>query len=67
MKLDLVLVEAIGIDGKGVKHPLGLIEGAPRQRPLRNVQPKSGTSPWLPQTRLAVKPSACEICAEGFF
>jgi transposase-like protein len=25
---DLVLVAAIGIDGKGVKHPLGLIEGA---------------------------------------
>jgi putative transposase len=25
---DLVLVAAIGIDGEGVKHPLGLIEGA---------------------------------------
>ena len=25
---DLVLVAAIGIDGNGVKHPLGLIEGA---------------------------------------
>jgi putative transposase len=25
---ELVLVAAIGIDGKGVKHPLGLIEGA---------------------------------------
>src|SRR3954471_303713 len=25
---DLVLVAAIGIDGKGVKHPLGLVEGA---------------------------------------
>ena len=24
----LVLVAAIGIDGEGVKHPLGLIEGA---------------------------------------
>jgi hypothetical protein len=45
MKLDLVLVEAIGIDGKGVKHPLGLIEGAPRQRPLRNVQQRAGHPP----------------------
>src|SRR3979409_459669 len=25
---ELVLVAAIGIDGQGVKHPLGLIEGA---------------------------------------
>src|SRR5207302_5467426 len=25
---DLVLVAAIGIDGEGVKHPLGLVEGA---------------------------------------
>jgi putative transposase len=25
---DLVLVAAIGVDGEGVKHPLGLIEGA---------------------------------------
>src|SRR5438552_19147318 len=25
---DLVLVAAVGIDGNGVKHPLGLIEGA---------------------------------------
>src|ERR1700730_4284156 len=25
---DLVLVAAIGIDGEGIKHPLGLIEGA---------------------------------------
>jgi hypothetical protein len=45
MKLDLVLVEAIGIDGKGVKHPLGLIEGAPRQGPLRNVQQRAGHPP----------------------
>jgi hypothetical protein len=56
MKLDLVLVAAIGIDGKGVKHPLGLIEGAPRHRPLRNVQQRAEHPPWLPQTRLAVKP-----------
>ena len=27
---DLVLVGALGIDGEGNKHPLGLVEGPPR-------------------------------------
>jgi putative transposase len=30
---DLVLVAALGIDGDGNKHPLGLIEGRPRMQP----------------------------------
>jgi putative transposase len=34
---DLVLVAALGIDGDGNKHPLGLIEGAIENRPV--VQP----------------------------
>jgi hypothetical protein len=27
---DLVLVAALGIDGNGDKHPLGLVEGRPK-------------------------------------
>ena len=45
---DLVLVGALGIDGEGSKHPLGLVEGRPRMLPsCRRPAPRSASSKCL--------------------
>ncbi len=62
---DLVLVAAIGIDSKGVKHPLGLIEGATENcaispgvsNPTRPGSPPASWRDWTRSSRSLV--SAC--------
>jgi hypothetical protein len=44
----LVLVAAVGIDGEGIKHPLGLMEGATENASLVQALPTSGNATILP-------------------
>jgi putative transposase len=41
---DLVLVAALGIDGNGDKHPLGLVEGRPKMAYIASQKPEG----WVP-------------------
>jgi transposase-like protein len=56
---DLVLVAAVGIDGNGVKHPLGLIEGATENTAVvqalidnRRARARSGGAPAVHHRRI---------------
>jgi putative transposase len=59
---DVVLLAAIGIDGEGAKHPLGLMEGPPRTRrwcrpcsttwsAAASIRPPAGCSSWTGRRR----------------